>query len=344
MKIEKRLRKWASHVEEAHLAKELKKWDDFQEKLKEEARKREAARVEYLKKNMRTLEKMCGAGLVPGLNSDQIGAALDDLIGTEIPEDVFQENYQMACNLLGHAMESTKTALEKRKAFEAEQAALKVQTEVNEQHSWFNKNFGWSATMEDMENALEKLEKMEPVEHLKTIVEEQKITGQEILVAARAKKAEADRLEAERLFSKMWDDAHAMNAEFDRAKAKFEEVPKVQEPEIKEEIKRAPVPEIMKREKVYVSEKVEATKVLEEETEPAPISEYEYKDTIKIQLSFFRQMRASGKELVLFLGEASVFPNGGSSLRIGQHHGLESILDAIESQLNKRMREIADDM
>ena len=324
---------------EDHLAKELKKWDDYQEKLREEDRKKEAARVEDLKKNMRTLEEMCGAGLVPGLSSDRIGVALECLMETEIPEEVFQENYQMACNLLGHAIESTKAALQKRQAFDAEKAVLKIQTEINAQHSWFNKNFGWSSTMDEMETALELLEKMEPAEHLMSIVADQKLAGQDIIVAARARKAEADRLEAERLYSNMWDEAHKMNSLFIEEKARIKEVPlpsmalpkePEQQPEIKKEVERGPVPEIMKRSVGIASCKA---KVVKEKSETRVSPSFVQSAAIKTQLKNLNDLRESGKDLSLHL-----LTDTESLMVMRDCDGINHILDAVERQLMNILR------
>ncbi len=219
---------------ENHLISEIKKDTDHKAKLVEEARIAEEARLDKLAENMRILGNHCESGLLNGLTAEQIQEKLKLLNETIIPKEIFQEKYQAACDLLGHAVESTTERLAARKNFEeeeakrvAEMAVLKEQQEINDQNSWFNANFSWNSTLDGMEKSLELLEKSTFAEHLKSLVEQQKDIAEGIIVGARAKKAEEDRLaqekadreakeKAEKDWNEAWDEAHAMNEAWDK--------------------------------------------------------------------------------------------------------------------------------
>ncbi|MCP3942591.1 MAG: hypothetical protein GY710_14040 [Desulfobacteraceae bacterium] len=206
---------------ENHLLAEIQKDTDHKAKLAEKARIEEAARVEKINTNMRILENHCEAGLIDGLTADQIQEQLINLNTTEIPQEIFQEKYQAACDLLSYAIESVTTKLAVRKNFEKEQAVqaakrieLEKQQKINAQVSWFNQVFGFTGTVEGMEDGLAILEGMDPADYLLEIIEQQKIQGQDIIVRARAAKAEQDRLDqekADRQYLVDWDEAIAFN-------------------------------------------------------------------------------------------------------------------------------------
>ncbi len=213
---------------EDYLIAEIKKDTDHKAKLAEEARLAEVARVEKLDENMRILETHCESGLVKGLTAVQIQEKIDLLDGTQIPKEIFQEKYQAACDLLGHAIETATENLAARKNYEDEEkkraeelAKLKKQQDINDQHSWFNTNFGWNSSLETMEESLELLENSTFADHLKETVEQQRIQAQDVLVGARARKAEADRLaeekadrEAKEKYAIAWDEAHGLHEAF----------------------------------------------------------------------------------------------------------------------------------
>lgn len=200
---------------------EIKKDTDHKAELAEAARLAEVARVDKLADNMRILGTHCESGLMNGLTADQIQEKLDVFNQTQIPKDIFQEKYQAACDLLTHATETATANLAARKIFEveeikrvAEMAALKKQQQINDQVAWFNANFGWNSSLETMEKSLELLETSTFEDHLEETVKQQKIQAQEIIVAARARKAEDDRIAQEktdREWIAAWDKAHAMN-------------------------------------------------------------------------------------------------------------------------------------
>jgi len=218
---------------ETYLVAEIKKDTDHKAKLAEEARLVEVARVEKLEKNMRILETHCESGLISGLTADQIQEKLNFLNTIEIPKDIFQEKYQSANDLLSHAIGSTIEKLADRKRFEdeeikraADMAALKRQEEINAQTSWFNSTFGWNSSLESMEKGLGLLGNSTFSDHLKDLAETQKLQAQDILVGARAKKAEQDRLdqekadrEAQEKAKNEWNEAHIMNKAWDEANA-----------------------------------------------------------------------------------------------------------------------------
>lgn len=236
---------------EDHLTTEIQKDIDHKEKLAEKARLEEVARVKKIDQNIGILTGHCEAALVDGMESEVIKLHLKNLMDTEIPKGIFQEKYQVACDLLTHAVESVRKNLAARIVFEEEEKKRKAELEelrkkglINDQVAWFNKTFGFTGTMEGMEKGLESLERVDPQEFMVELLEEQKIQAQDILVAARAAQAEKDRIEAEKEYSLMWDEAHAMDATW---------IPTECEPE--------PEPE---------PEKVWTTTRIEPEPEPTP--------------------------------------------------------------------------
>jgi hypothetical protein len=206
---------------EEHLVAEIKKDTDHKAKLAEAARIEELARVAKIDANIRILTGHCEAALVDGMGSEIIKTHLKNLMDTEIPKGIFQEKYQSACDLLSHAIESCRKNLKARVLFEeaekkraAELEELKKQGEINDQWAWFNLNFGRGSSFDTMEKSLEALEKSTFADHLTDTIKQQKIQAQEIIVAARAAKADSDRLEAEKEYSLAWDEAHYINDTF----------------------------------------------------------------------------------------------------------------------------------
>jgi hypothetical protein len=172
---------------------EIKETEDHLGRELEKVKRAEEERKAKIEQNMAILTRHCEAGLADGLNSVMIAACLDNLETTEIPKDVFQEKYQVACDLLNYAIDQTKNRLEVVRAKEqeaAEMARLKKELEekedVNRQVAWFNEVFGFAGTLDGMESGMVELEKMGRHPHLAELIVQQIEQGRVVLERARA--------------------------------------------------------------------------------------------------------------------------------------------------------------
>jgi hypothetical protein len=172
---------------------EIKETEDHLGRELEKVKRAEEERKAKIEQNMAILTRHCEAGLADGLNSVMIAACLDNLETTEIPKDVFQEKYQVACDLLNYAIDQTKNRLEVVRAKEqeaAEMARLKKELEekedVNRQVAWFNEVFGFAGTLDGMETGMVELEKMGRHPHLAELIDQQIEQGRVMLERARA--------------------------------------------------------------------------------------------------------------------------------------------------------------
>jgi chromosome segregation ATPase len=172
---------------------EIKETEDHLDKELEKVKRAEEERKAKIEENMAILTRHCEAGLAEGLTSDQIEPLLQNLETTEIPKDIFQEQYQTACDLLNHAIEETRARLAavRQKEEEAAEIArlkqeLKEKEDVNRQVAWFNETFGFAGTLDGMEAGMVTLEEMERPAHLAELIEQQIEQGQVVLERARA--------------------------------------------------------------------------------------------------------------------------------------------------------------
>ena len=174
-------------------------------RLKIVAASAEGKRVAAIDKLIHVLCADLNVGLERGLTSEQIGVEVAKFEGMALSVDDYAERHNEACGLLDHGLSVLKKTFDDVQTIEnqaakleeerKEQAWLKYQNDVNGD---FNNNFGITGTIEGMEACLERLQ----VEiHATDLPEKQRehcfveavaIKAQDIIVAARAKKADED--------------------------------------------------------------------------------------------------------------------------------------------------------
>jgi len=324
-------------ITEDYLKAELQKDIDHKAKLAEAARIEEAARVKKINENMRILTNHCEHGLRSGLDAAEITERLETLEGLMIPKEVFQEKYQVACDLLGHAISTAKENLDARQKWEAEEvkrqeelAALEKQKEINGQVAWFNKAFGWGADLLDMEDSLELLENSTFADHLSEMIEGQKIQAQDILVAARAANAEKERIRIEtEAFEK---------AEKEKAAALKTETP---EPEPEPEEKEETIKEVLPKKVSTWATSKDISSEPEEETRHLEPLRQEQIEGAKTRLNNIKKIATKSYkgEMVLSLS------NKTHSLKIMEStDGLIHALKFIEDKLETRIEQLKNEM